>query len=79
MSREVLKKSKNAASALNVLGGVVGLLENGTTAGWDKTAYKIIAICKKEQLRQLKVMDAADAKLGFPYPGRSTYAKEGGA
>ena len=78
MSREVLKKSKDAASALNVLGGVIGLLEGGVTRGWDKTAHKIIAICKQEQLKQLKAMDAADAKLGMPYPGRSTHAKEGG-
>lgn len=71
MSRQLLQKSQTAATAVNTTGAVVAMLEGGTVRGWEKTASKIIALCKKEQIRQLKLMDAADAKLGYPYPGRA--------
>ncbi len=70
MSREVLNDSKSAAAAIHVLGGLIGLLEGGVDRGWQKTAHQIIGICKREQQRQLKIMDKADAKLGLPYPKR---------
>jgi len=70
MSREVLRDSKNAASAINVMGGVIALLEGGVDQGWQKAAAQIIGICRREQQRQLKIMDKADAKLGLPYPSR---------
>lgn len=75
MSREVLKTSKNAASAINVLGGVVALLEGGVDQGWQTTARRVITICQREQQRQLKIMDKADKALGLPYPKRA--AQEG--
>lgn len=68
MSRELLKKSQQAHTAINTAGAVVALLEGGTVRGWEKTSGKIIALCKKEMQRQLRIMDAADAKLGYPYP-----------
>lgn len=78
MSRETLKKSKDASNAINLLGGVIALLEGGTTRGCEAAAGKIINICKREQQRQLKIMDAADARLGFPYPTSArSQAKEG--
>ena len=72
MSREVLRDSKNAAAAINVLGGLIALIEGGVDQGWQKTANQIIGICKREQQRQLKIMDKADAKLGLPYPKRKS-------
>ena len=42
MSREVLRDSKNAAAAINMLGGLIGLLEGGVNRGWQKTAHQII-------------------------------------
>ena len=44
MSREILDTSKKAAAAINVLGGVIGLLEGGVDSGWQKTATQIINI-----------------------------------
>lgn len=79
MTRALLNKSKEAASAINILGGVIELLEGGTTAGWDATASKIIDLCKREQQQQLKIMDAADEKLGFPYPRAGGRKPEGRA
>ena len=72
MSREILDTSKKAAAAINVLGGVIGLLEGGVDSGWQKTATQLINICKREQQRQLRIMDKADAKLGLPYPKRKS-------
>lgn len=72
VSRETLQKSKAASNAINLLGGIIALLEGGTTRGCEAAAGRIINICKREQLRQLKIMDAADAKLGYPYPLRGT-------
>lgn len=72
MSREVLRDSKNAAAAINVLGGLIALIEGGVDQGWQKTATQIINICKREQQRQLRIMDKADAKLGLPYPKRKS-------
>ncbi len=70
MSREILQKSKAASNAINLLGGVIALLEGGTTRGCEAAASRIINICKREQQKQLKIMDVADAKLGYPYPVR---------
>ena len=72
MSREILRDSKNAAAAISVLGGLIALIEGGADQGWQKTANQIIGICKREQQRQLKIMDKADAKLGLPYPKRKS-------
>lgn len=68
MSRELLNQSKSAAIAINVLETVLGICESGAARGWDETAGKIVALCKAEQQRQLRLMDRTDAKLGFPYP-----------
>lgn len=76
MSRALLQKSQQAHTAINTAGAVVALLEGGTVRGWDKTASKIIALCQKEMQRQLRIMDAADAKLGYPHP---SHRHEGGA
>ena len=64
MSREILDTSKKAAAAINVLGGVIGLLEGGVDSGWQKAATQIINICKREQQRQLRIMDKTE--LFFP-------------
>lgn len=56
MSREVLRDSKSAAAAINVLGSLIGLLEGGVARGWQKTAHQIFGICKREQQRQLKII-----------------------
>ena len=45
MSRGVLRDSKSAAAAINVLGGLIGLLEGGVDRGWQKTAHQIAELC----------------------------------
>jgi hypothetical protein len=57
-----------AHTNLNVFASVERLLETlyGGSATADKSAERIISICKQEQQRQLKRMDVAIAKVGEP-------------
>lgn len=48
-----------AHTCLNVFAVIVATLESGTPAGKTAAARKIIEICKAEQQRQLRRMDAA--------------------
>jgi hypothetical protein len=52
----------NAKSDLNIFAGVQALLEGGTVSGSNAAAAKIIAICRAEAQRQLRLMDKAVAK-----------------
>jgi hypothetical protein len=58
-----IKEAMNAHTNLTVFSAVQALLENGLIYGPEPAAVrKIIAICKAEQQRQLRIMDAAKAK-----------------
>lgn len=54
-----------ANTALHSFEAVVAVLESGTPAGNTTAARKIIAICKAEQGRQLRLMDKALTKEGI--------------
>lgn len=65
-----LEHAKLAAQAevgLYVMGAVVAMLEGGVTPGGPEgtsvTAQKIITLAKREQQRQLKLMDKHRAKI----------------
>lgn len=60
--KQHIKAASQAHAHLNVFASVVGALENGTISGGgsaDKTAMKIVKLCKEEMQKQLKLMDAA--------------------
>lgn len=53
-----------AHSNLNIYHAIVAILEGGCLYGArEKTAQKIIALCKAEGFKELKIMDAALEKL----------------
>lgn len=66
--KELLKIGKCTHTNLTVFQAVIAILEGGCIyAGVDShvAAERIIAICKRENQRLLKKMDAADAALGY--------------
>ena len=62
--RKHIKDAMAEHTNLTVFAAVVATLEGVTIRGHqaDRTAQRIIAICQKEQQRQLKFMDAAVEK-----------------
>lgn len=64
--RESLRAYTAAARALELHETAMAVLE---TAG-TKEAARAIAVLRRAQQRQLKLLDAAAAKLGAPYPKR---------
>lgn len=68
---KAVRTAMSAHTDLFVYGAVVELLEGGLLSGPESSAKaRIIAICRKEQARQLRIMDKAVA---------ATSAKKGGA
>ena len=71
-----LEAALHAHSDLAVFSAVMVMLEGGTIHGDDHGASaSIIAICKKETIRQLRMMDAAVAALNKatkPAPSKDT-------
>lgn len=62
MKRDPIKEAMNAQTNLNIFAAVEVLLEGGTIYGRTPAAAgKIIAICRAEQQRQLRIMDKAVA------------------
>jgi len=59
-----LAEAMSAQTNLHVFGAVVAILEGGTLSSYSgSSARRIIAICHKEQQRQLKLMDKAVAAV----------------
>lgn len=59
---KAMGEAMSAKANLYVFGTVVAILEGGTLSSYSgSAAQRIIAICKKEQARQLKLMDKAVA------------------
>jgi hypothetical protein len=56
-----MKSAMDAQSDLNIFAAVQAILEGGTIHGSNATARKIIALCKSECQRQLRLMDKAVA------------------
>ena len=64
MAKKHIDDAMWAHTNLTVFHAIVAMLEGGTIRGSaaDATAQRVIAICKKETYRQLKLMDSALAK-----------------
>lgn len=59
------KKAAEAHTNLNIYAAVQALMEGSLIYGGRHSAsLKIIAICKKEQQRELRLYDAALARIG---------------
>lgn len=71
--REHLQTYTAAARALELHEVAINVLEGANTT----EAARAITILKRAQHRQLRLLDAAAAKLGAPYPAPS--GGEGGA
>lgn len=54
---EHIREAARAHTNLNTFGSVVSILEGGQVYGPNATASRIIAMCKKEMQRQLKIYD----------------------
>jgi hypothetical protein len=64
MKKNLIKEAAEAHTNLNLFAAIQALLENGLVYGGENAAAaKIIAICRKEQNRQLAIYDAASAVL----------------
>ena len=66
-TKENINEAAQALAELNVLYAVIGSLENGTIGGGresaDKSALRVIAICKKEAGRQLERHERAVQRI----------------
>lgn len=65
---ENIEEAAKHMSDLNILYGVVALLEGGTITRSDRTAQRIIQICRDEGQRRLRDYDkyVAAANRGTP-------------
>lgn len=60
MDKKRLETALHAHTNLNMFAAIVEMLEGGTIYGGTNSARnRIIAICKKEQQRQLRILDKA--------------------
>jgi hypothetical protein len=63
-----LRAAMDAHKDLNIFAAIQGILESGAAPNDCAAARKIIAICKSEQQRQLRLMDRAVAKVNKEAP-----------
>lgn len=64
-SNKNVQAAMDAHTNLTIFAAVVEILEGGTIKGDIPATNKIIAICKAEQGRQLRLMDKALTKEGI--------------
>lgn len=73
---DYVKEAMNAQTNLNVFASIAAILEGGCVFGGpNKAADRIVAICKTEQQRQLRIMDAARAKADNQKGGLSAHVR----